>query len=66
MQLLHQQLQIINIKLTLNKKTMSKDKGSKAHKKAPSLNSKKDQSDYQASKNTSSKEGLISINKKHN
>ena len=44
---------------------MSKDKGSKAHKKAPTLNGKKDQSDYQASKNTSSQGEVISTNKKH-
>ena len=44
---------------------MSKDKGSRAHKKAPNLNGKKDQSDYQASKNTSSQGEIISTNKKH-
>jgi hypothetical protein len=45
---------------------MSKDKGSKALKKAPGQNSKKELSDYQAGKTVASKTELIATNKKHN
>jgi hypothetical protein len=45
---------------------MSKDKGSKALKKAPKPGDKKDQSDYQAGKPDSYKTEVLSINKKYN
>ncbi|WP_295711156.1 hypothetical protein [Mucilaginibacter sp.] len=52
--------------LILNNKTMSKDKGSKAIKKTPSLQGKKEISDYQAGKSTEYKTEVVSTNKKHN
>jgi hypothetical protein len=45
---------------------MSKDKGSKAIKKTPSLNGKKEISDYQAGKSPEYKTEGLSTNKKHN
>ncbi len=45
---------------------MSKDKGSKAIKKTPSLQGKKEISDYQAGKSTEYKTEVVSTNKKHN